>query len=243
MSAMATHEKPANRGARRAAIALVTLGAEYRTARTDRGLSLRDVGAALDISHVAAGRVERGLVPGVSLMMLTRYAEVVGLELSVRAYAGGAPVRDAAHVALLADFRAQLSPRVSWATEVPFPSAGDARAWDALIRGDGWLYGVEAETAPRDVQALGRRMSTKLRDGNVDGLLLVLPSTRRTREFLDAGETHLGPLFPVSGGRALALLRAGLDPGGSAIIVLPKSRSNVRGSRPPVSGFPGAADR
>ncbi len=229
MSFVATHEKPADRGARRAAITLATLGTEYRTARRDRGLSLRDVGAALNISHVAAGRVERGLVPGVSLRMLARYAEVVGLELSVRAYAGGAPVRDSAHVALLAAFRAQLSPRLSWATEVPFPSTGDARAWDALIRGDGWLYGAEAETAPRDVQALGRRMSTKLRDGNVDGLLLLLPSTRRTREFLGAGEEHLAPLFPIPGGRALALLRAGLDPGGSAIIVIPRTRLSAAG--------------
>ena len=230
MRPMATHEKPADRGSRRAAIALVNLGSEFRTARTDRGLSLRDVGAALGVSHVAAGRVERGLVPGVGLTMLARYAEVVGLELSVRAYAGGAPLRDSAHIALLADFRAHLSPRLGWATEVPFPSPGDPRAWDALIRGEGWLYGVEAETAPRDAQALERRMSTKLRDGNVDALLLVLPSTRRTREFLDAGEAHIAPLFPVPGGRALALLKAGLDPGGNSIIVLPSRRPRIRGT-------------
>lgn len=229
---MATHEKPADRGARRAAAALVRFGEEFRIARTDRGLSLREVGTALDVSHVAAGRIERALVPGVSLTMVTRYAEVVGLELSTRLYPGGSPVRDSAHLALLADFRARLSPRLRWATEVPFPNAGDARAWDALIRGDGWLSGVEAETAPRDVQALGRRMSTKLRDGNVDGVLLVLPSTRQAREFLGAATEHLAELFRVPGDRALALLASGLDPGGSAIIVLPRPRSQVRHGGP-----------
>lgn len=63
---MATHEKPADRGARRGTEALNRIGGELRVARMDRGLSLRDVGSALGISHVAAGRIERGLVPGAS---------------------------------------------------------------------------------------------------------------------------------------------------------------------------------
>ena len=237
---MATHEKPADRGARRGTEALNRIGGELRVARMDRGLSLRDVGSALGISHVAAGRIERGLVPGAGLSALARYAEVVGLELSVRTFAGASPVRDAAHVALLRDFRARLGPGLAWATEVPLPAIGDMRAWDAVVRGSGWLYGVEAETAPRDVQALARRMSTKLRDGNVDGLLLVLPATRRTREFLSAASVLLESIFTVAGSRAMALLRAGLDPGGSAIIILPRGRppSEGPGSALP-SGSPG----
>lgn len=60
----------------------------------------------------------------------------------------------------------------------------------------------------------------KVRDGAVDGLILVLPPTRHGRAFLAAAGDLLTPLFPVSGGRALELLAAGVDPGGSAIVVV-----------------------
>ncbi len=60
----------------------------------------------------------------------------------------------------------------------------------------------------------------KKRDGRVDGVLLVLPATRRVREFLAAAEVVLSPQFPVAGTRALELLKAGVNPGGSSVIVL-----------------------
>jgi len=96
---------------------------------------------------------------------------------------------------------------------------GDLRAWDAVVRGTGWRYGVEAETSPGDGQALSRRLALKARDGGVDGVLLVMPDRRRSREFLKAAES-LRPNFLVSGRRALELLSAGVDPGGSAIILV-----------------------
>ena len=73
---------------------------------------------------------------------------------------------------------------------------------------------------PRDAQALGRRLELKRRDGGVDGVILLLPATRRFREFL-AGA---GPLLrdEPSPGRAVILkrLEAGLDPGGSGIVLV-----------------------
>jgi hypothetical protein len=89
-----------------------------------------------------------------------------------------------------------------------------------MVRGPGWRYGTEAETHPTDAQALGRRTELKLRDGHVDGMLLVLPDTRYVRLFLTAAVDVLTPSFPVPGRRAIELLRAGIDPGGNSVIVL-----------------------
>jgi hypothetical protein len=55
----------------------------------------------------------------------------------------------------------------------------------------------------------------------VDGILLVLPRTKRARAFVGSAGALLATIFPVPGRRALELLAAGVDPGGSAVIVLP----------------------
>jgi hypothetical protein len=89
-----------------------------------------------------------------------------------------------------------------------------------MVRGPGWRYGTEAETHPTDAQALSRRVVLKQRDGQVDGVLLVLPDTRHVRMFLAAAHDVLLPAFPVPGRRAIELLTAGIDPGGSSAIVL-----------------------
>ena len=97
-----------------------------------------------------------------------------------------------------------------------------ARAYPAgpPIRGSGWTIGVEAETRPRDVQALKRRLALTQRDGGVDGLLLVLLDSRHNRALLRADADALAEQFPVPGRRALELLGAGIVPGGNAIVLL-----------------------
>ena len=95
-----------------------------------------------------------------------------------------------------------------------------SEAWDGLVRSAAWRYGVEAETHPTDGQALARRLQLKLRDGGVHGVILVLPATRHVRHFLAAAGDLLVPSFPVPGPRALALLRAGVDPAGNAIVIV-----------------------
>lgn len=172
------------------------------------------------MSASQTSRIERGLVPNVSIAKIAQLLEIVGLELSARAYPGGGPIRDAAHLRLLEAFRARLHRSIRWATEVPLPIPGDLRGWDALIATSGWRYGVEAETGPRDAQALERRINLKTRDGQVDGVILLLPDTRAVRLFLESAGPHLAPAFPVPSHRALELLGAGVDPGGSAIVVV-----------------------
>ena len=164
--------------------------------------------------------MERGLAPSTSIVRMAQFHAIVGLELAVRSFAGGLPLRDAAHAQLLLTFQRRLHRSWRFATEVPLPIATDQRAWDALISLSTCRYGVEVETAPRDGQALVRRLQLKVRDGGVDGVLLVLPATRRNRDFLSATGPLLAPLCPVPGARALELLAAGVDPGGGAIVRL-----------------------
>ena len=193
---------------------------EETTARRDRGLSLVDVGRAVGFSAAMGSRIERGLVPDVGLIRLSAMLSVVGLDLSARAYPGGSPLRDAGHAALLGRFRACLHSSLRWSVEVPLPRPGDQRAWDGFVRAADWRYGVEAETHPTDGQALARRLELKVRDGDVDGVILILPATRHARLFLAATIDLLSPVFPVPGRRALELLRAGVDPGGNAIVII-----------------------
>jgi hypothetical protein len=217
---MATKQRRAAVGAARGRSILADLVNEARTARLDRGLSLADVGRAVGLSQPAMTRFEHLIVDDVGIIRMAQVLAVLGLELSARAYPGGQPLRDAGHVRLLSRFRAVLHPSLRWATEVPLPAAGDLRAWDGMVRGPGWRYGTEAETHPTDAQALGRRTELKQRDGQVDGVLLVLPDTRHVRTFIVAAAEVLVPSFPVPGRRALELLRAGIDPGGNSVIVL-----------------------
>jgi hypothetical protein len=179
-----------------------------------------DIGRAIDLSGPAVSRVLGGRTEDAGVIRLSTIAAVVGLDLAIRTYPGGTPVRDAAHGALLRAFRARLHASLTWGTEVPLPRSRDQRAWDGFIRGRGWRYGVEAETHPTDAQALGRRLELKRLDGDVDGVILVLPATRHTRTFLRLAGDLLRPNFPIAGSRALELLGAGVDPGGSAIVVI-----------------------
>jgi hypothetical protein len=165
-------------------------------------------------------RIERGGVADLGLVATSELLAAVGLELAVRAYPGGGPLRDAAHGALLSRLRHRLHPSLSWATEVPLPIPGDLRAWDALVGGPGWRCGIEGETHPRDLQALERLLALKLRDGGVDWLVLVLLDSRHNRALVREHAELLKARFPQPGRRALELLGAGVAPGGNALILL-----------------------
>ena len=217
---MPAREKPFDRGTRRGREFLAQVGRELRSARIDRGLTLAEVGAAVGNSAAECSRIERGLAPSVRLITLCQYAAIVGLDLSIRTFAGGEPIRDVGQAPLAARFQGLLHQSLGWRSEVALPRPGDPRAWDGMIIGSDWRYGVELESAPHDAQALARRIELKQRDGMVDGVILVLPATRRTREFLAAAAPVLAPNFPIPGPRALELLRAGVCPGGNAIVVI-----------------------
>jgi len=195
------------------------IGAEIRLARARLGLSIAAVAREIGISPAELSRIERAQAEWVSVIVLAELCSVVGLELSARAFPGAPPIRDARHGGLLGRLRAKLHESLGWSAEVPLPNAGDQRAWDAMISGDGWRYGVEAELNPIDGQALFRRLTLKQRDGMVDGVVLLLPDTRQSRQFRREFAELIAANFPVPARVALQRLKAGLDPGGNAVIV------------------------
>jgi transcriptional regulator with XRE-family HTH domain len=218
--AMATRERPVDVGAGNGRRLVADVARELRQARLDRGLSQDRVGSAVGLSGSRVSRLERGLDDSLTFDQAARLLAVVGLELSVRAYPGGRPIRDSAHAALIGRLRSRLHRSLRLRTEVPLPVSGDQRAWDAVISGHGWLLGVEAETRPRDLQALERRLALKRRDGGVEHVVLLLTDSRHNRDLVRAYGRDLAESFPVPGRRALELLVAGVDPIGSAVLLL-----------------------
>jgi transcriptional regulator with XRE-family HTH domain len=197
---------------------------EVRDARVDRGLSQARVGAAIGWHQSRVSRFEAGRLR-VDVEQAAVLCAVVGLELSLRAYPAGPPIRDAAHVALLGRLRAICEPRLAWRTEVPLPGTGDPRAWDAVIGSvpgaePRWSIPVEAETRPRDLQALLRRLALKARDGRTDAMLLILARTAANRDFARRVKALDPDRFPVRPRDALAALATGDHPGGSSLILL-----------------------
>ena len=165
-------------------------------------------------------RIERGAAPWVTFETLAVIAAVLGLDLPLRAFPIGNPIRDVAQLQLLAKLRALLSPGLTWRTEVPLPNPGDLRAWDGFIRCSGVRIGVECETRVTDWQELDRRTSMKRREGGVDHVILVLANTRNNRTFVRDHAAAIAASFPLDARSALTALAAGQDPGGSAVIFL-----------------------
>jgi transcriptional regulator with XRE-family HTH domain len=220
MCGMPGQERAVDRGARRAAVFVHELGRDLRDARLAHGLSQADVAHAAGLSQPEVSRLERGLVPHASIVDIARLLSTVGLELSARAYPSGQPLRDAAHLRLLAKFRACLNPSRAWRTEVPLPIDRDLRAWDGFITGPTFRIGVEAETRVRDLQALARRIGLKQRDSNVEHVILLLAGTRWNRGLVRTYAAELATQFPGKGRDVIAALSAGSDPGASCVIVL-----------------------
>src|SRR5574340_81876 len=218
---MATRDRPADSGRRKARDLLRRLGEEHRQARVGAGLSLRVAAAASQSSHSRLWRFEQGRIERLSIADLGAWCSVVGLDLALRAYPLGDPLRDRAHLALLERLRGRLHPELLWRTEVPLPATGDRRAWDGVIFGRQpapWSARVEAETNISDGQALERRLGHKLRDDPAGHLILLVADTRRNRAAIRVLIPGLQSLLPVPSRRMLAALGEGLDPGGNGIV-------------------------
>jgi hypothetical protein len=168
-------------------------------------------------------RFERGQLLRLDLAEVGAWCAIVGLELSIRAYPAGDPIRDRAQLALLERFRARLHPSIQWRTEVPLPIDGDRRAWDGVASGRlprPWRIRVEAETRISDGQALTRRLQLKLRDDPSGLVSLLVSDTRGNRRALATMRLGLTDLLPLETREVLAALARGVEPSGSGIVIL-----------------------
>jgi transcriptional regulator with XRE-family HTH domain len=193
--------------------------ADVGQARRSSGLSLDSVGRACHIAGSTAQRIETGVIRNPDLAVLSEMAAAVGMELRIRVYPAGEPIRDAPQQRLLERLRVVLPPTVGWGTEVALAFEGDRRAWDAMLTGRAWRAAVDAETVLDDVQALERRLTLKQRDGGVEHVILLVADTRRNRRALLAAPAAFGQ-FSRDSRRVLRALRNGESPGSSAILLL-----------------------
>jgi transcriptional regulator with XRE-family HTH domain len=217
---MPSRSAPVHDGRRLATRIRRELGDEIRAARVGAGLSQAAVGAAAGMSHAQVGRIERGVVRGLSIDQACRVGLAVGLRLGARLYPDGDPIRDAAQLRLLERLRRRLPSGAGWVTEVPLPIPGDRRAWDAVVHLGSRRAGCEAETRLSDVQALERRLARKARDGGVDVVILVLADTAHNRAVLAAHRESLRGLLPLDGNGVLRALRGGRLPEANGIVLL-----------------------
>jgi hypothetical protein len=151
--------------------------------------------------------------------LVARIAQVVGLQFAASLYPNGDPVRDRGQLALLERFRARLHPSLKWRTEVPVPIAGDLRAGDGTVRGTFGVILVEAETRLTDIQAVERKVALKQRDLGADRLTLLVADTPNNRRVLEL-HPEVRERFPVGARKAMAALARGEDPGGDSLVVL-----------------------
>jgi transcriptional regulator with XRE-family HTH domain len=217
---MAPRERPRDRGTRLAARSLAVLGEELRRARIASGLSQKAVADAAGIAHTTVGRIERHRLAGVSIDVLSRACAVVGMDLVIRAYPAGDPLRDAAQVTLLERLRRRLPGAIRWRDEVPLPISGDLRAWDAVIGPSNAETAIEAETRLHDLQAMERRINRKQRDGSMDRVIVLIAETRANRAALDLGRESLRGAFPLDTREVLTALGSGRQPIANGIVVL-----------------------
>lgn len=215
---MTARTGPIARALRIAAEDEARLRADLDRARRGSGLSVADVGRACGLSRSATSRALSGGRP-TQIREYATIAAAVGLDVRLRAYPAGDPIRDAGQQRLLERLRPRLHRSLQWRTEVTLAVDGDLRAWDATIGGPVPVLPVEAETVLDDIQAIERRLARKQRDGRADHVLLLVADTRRNRQALAAAPAAFGGLSRD----ARAVLRAlgeGRVPGTSAIVML-----------------------
>lgn len=213
-------ESHAARGARRGRRALVSLGEEIRAARVAAGLSQARVARAADISSSELSRIELGKAAWVDIPTAASVCAVVGLDLSVRAYPGASPLRDAAHLRLVEWLRRELDPNVVLRTEVPIGDGRDQRAWDAVLQAGPVNCAVEFETRMSHAQAVLRKVNLKRQASGVDRVVLVLADTNTNRRAVLGAREYLRPTFPLDPAAILSALRDGRLPESGGIVFL-----------------------
>jgi transcriptional regulator with XRE-family HTH domain len=194
---------------------------ELREGRLERGLSQREVSAALGCTQAGYAKFEAGMTAP-SVVRLSEVASVLGFEISLGLHPLGDPIRDKGQQALAKRLRAVLGSgwRVA-GQEAALAISGDLRGWDVDLRhASGQFVGIDCETRIRDVQALVRRTHLRERDGGADQILLVLSDSGHNRRLADDLREALGEPYRTSARVILAALREGRPLPGSGVVLV-----------------------
>jgi transcriptional regulator with XRE-family HTH domain len=154
---------------------------DLRDARLAAGLPQVAVARALRVTRQAVSLCESG--DGARYMVqLARWGAAVGLDVSIRTFAGGSPLREAGQLRVLRRARSAMGDRWVWRTEVPVSNdPRDRRAFDAVMSEGRFRIGLEVITRLTDAQAQTRAALLKQESAGLDRMVLVLAKTRRNR--------------------------------------------------------------
>jgi transcriptional regulator with XRE-family HTH domain len=217
---MPIRQSPISEAARRASHPLDEVIRDVRLARVEAGLTQADVAAAVGVSRPQLDSIEIGRrVPSVQL--LARLSAVVGLELSLRVFPAGAPLRDAGHLRLLARFLSLIGNRWHTRAEAPVSSdPRDHRAFDMVLTAGTQRVAVEAVSRLVAADSQVRRIMLKLQVARVDAVILVLADTRHNRLAIAAAAPTLRASFPLGPRAVFARLREGRAPAANGIVLV-----------------------
>ena len=180
-------------------------------------VSSRWVGRSEFQVRKSAGLSEAKL-PGSTIEHSARVLRAVGLDLWVKTYPAGPPIRDAGDLRLIADFEARLPASITAHREWPIPNDRDRRALDVLLVGLPLRTAIEAETVLSDLQALEREMNLKRREARIGRMFLLVRKSRRNLRILGSADA-LRHAFPLRT-RAVMMAMAAGDPGADGIVVI-----------------------
>ena len=189
-------------------------------ARSQSGLSQEAVATRIGATHQLISLWERGRVLP-DPIQLARWAAVVGLDIGIRTFPAGSPLRDVGQLRTLGRARSRIGEHWSWRTEVPVSHEPlDRRAVDAVIRRGAVRIGLEVITRLSDAQAQVRAATLKQEAAGLDRMILILADTRHNRVAARAAAPTLVPAFPLSPRGLLVDLRAGRLPRANAVVLV-----------------------
>ena len=160
-------------------------------------------------------KIEHQVQPSLSIEDACGMGALLGLDVVIRAFPNGAPIRDASQAGRLLRLLGNVGPPLRHRTDAPLPrrdGVTELRAWDALLEGSGKRTGIELESRLADVQETTRRHNLKRRDDPVDHFLLVVADTRHNRRVIAEFGPLLAALPRLRTASVLAALRAGRHP-------------------------------
>jgi transcriptional regulator with XRE-family HTH domain len=204
-----SRKRPRTASGRRATRVRTLLAAQIRELRSDAGISLRRLGEAADVDPGYPQQVEAG-VREPSISVLAAVADALGADLSVRLYPNTGPrVRDHIQARIVEELLRIAHPRWRRMTEVPVYKPARGRI-------DVVLHDPEpAEVVATEVHSQVRRLEQQLgwartkadslpsaefwrfADSPTVGQLLVIRSTRATRELARRFEATLRAAYPA----------------------------------------------
>jgi transcriptional regulator with XRE-family HTH domain len=206
---------------RRASAQITAVVGDCVARRHAAGLSQSKVASVIGCSRQLVGLMEGGHIQA-GIGRLAAYAAAVGLDLSLKAFDGGSPLRDAGQLPVLARFQASISPG-DWSVESEVPVLGDPRdrrAFDLVLRRMPAVVAVEGISHLGDSQDQVRRIVLKQHVAGIPIAVIVLADTRHNRAAAQIAAPTLEPAFPLPPRAVMRALRAGELPEANGIVFI-----------------------